>query len=206
MDDYSQPLSFGATSGQRSQPIGFQATPQDRTQEYKDSQLEDKRLYGYDKDQPMSSFQYSDYIPGFSASPMTSNIAAIPTRKFREPSSYQSPVIASNHNGRHESSRFSVSPRPKPYQQKPHVHELPPRIALAENTASSNTATLHPIEDGELSEGEYQEVSTGPESNVGPAGEEQYNQLDGRSALAHHALLMKIPEHEVELTDDLVGE
>jgi hypothetical protein len=207
MADY--PPSFEAASGRRSQPISFQATAQNGTYEYDDLQQEDRRPYDYDKAQSMSAFQYNGYIPGFGASPMSSGITPFPTCQIREPSSYQFPAVAPTHNGRHESSRLSGSPHLNAYQQNLPVHELSPNMPSAGGRIlSSHAATAQPTEDGELSEGEYEEVGTESEPNIVPVeftGKEQYNQRDGHRAFAHRALYMRSPEHEVEPTDELVG-
>jgi hypothetical protein len=206
MADYPILPSFGAASGPRSQPNSFQVMPQDGTYEYDDLQLED-RSYEYDKAQPISSFQYNRYIPEFDVSPMTSGIANFTTRHSRGASTYHSPAIAPSRNGRHDSLRPSGSPHLRGNQQNPPEPPLAMPTAM-ENIPSSHDTRTQPIEDGELSEGEYEELVTESEPNIVPVeltGKEQYNQQDGNRAFAHRALYMKSLEHEEEPTHELVG-
>jgi hypothetical protein len=206
MADYPIIPSFGPASGPRNQPNSFQVMPQDGTYEYDDLQLED-RSYEYDKTQPISSFQYNRYIPEFDASPMTSGIANFAMRHSQGASSYQSPAIALSRNGRHESLRLSGSPHLRSNQQN--APEPSPTMPIAmENISSSHDTRAHPIEEGELSEGEYEELGTESEPNIVPVeltGKEQYNQQDGNRTFSHRALYMKSLEHEEEPTHELVG-
>lgn len=206
MADYPILPPFGAASGLRSQSNSVQVMPQDRTYEYDDLQRED-RSYEYDKAQPISSFQYNRYVPEFDVSPMTSGTANFTTRHSRAASSYQSPAIAPSRNGRHDSLRLSGSPHLRGNQQNPPDPSLIMPTAI-ENIPSSHNTGTQPIEEGELSEGEYEELGTESEPNIVPVkltGKEQYNQQDGNRAFAHRALYMKSLEHEEEPSHELVG-
>jgi hypothetical protein len=204
MADYPPTPPFGMAPS-RAVPPYREASHQDMYDYGDAGQPERRSLLEYHKAQTRAAFEQNTKIPGFSAASVASGIPPLPIYQDQEslPYGYQSKPYG--YDGTVERPRSQTT-----YNNPSNPSPLPPNAPNERNHTrpASRTPAAQNVEEGELSEGEFEEVR--PKVNRNAAGmairHDYYeHQRDDRHLSAYHGAYNGNGEREAISNAPLTG-
>jgi hypothetical protein len=164
MANYPPTPPFGMALGRAVPP--YREASHQEIYDYGDAvQPERRPLLEYHKAQTRVAFDQNAKVPGFSAASVASGIPPLPIYQDQESLLYGNPARSYGRDGTLEPPR-SQNPNSKPSNLSP--HELPQNLSQERihKRPASHTPAARNAEEGELSEGEFEEVRSNVNRNT----------------------------------------